>query len=180
MANAAPEAAKARPAARPASKLPLLPSPTRERGVLCYSLPLMSDSRGAPIPLGPFRLDRCIGRGGMAEVWTGVHAVQRVPVAVKVMTGERARNPQYLASFRNEVQSVASLDHPGIVLVFDHGEVGSEAEEASLGMLPAGSPCLAMELSELGTLASRAHKIRDWPDLRRILLALLDALAHSH
>src|SRR5215210_2821806 len=115
---------------------------------------------GALIPLGPFHLERRIGRGGMAEVWTGVHAAQRVPVAVKVMTGERARNPQYLASFRNEVQSVASLDHPGIVLVFDHGEVGSETEEASLGLLPAGSPCLAMELSELGTLASRAHKIR--------------------
>jgi tetratricopeptide (TPR) repeat protein len=116
----------------------------------------------------------------MAEVWTGVHAVQRVPVAVKVMTAERARNPQYLASFRNEVQSVASLDHPGIVLVFDHGEVGSEAEDASLGLLPAGSPCLAMELSEFGTLASRAFKIRDWPGLRNILLALLDALAHAH
>ena len=68
----------------------------------------------------------------------------------------------------------------GIVLVFDHGEVGSEAEDASLGLLPAGSPCLAMELSELGTLGSRAARIRDWPGLRRILLALLDALAHSH
>jgi serine/threonine protein kinase/tetratricopeptide (TPR) repeat protein len=140
----------------------------------------MPDSLSAPIPLGPFRLDRLIGRGGMAEVWTGVHAAQRVPVAVKVMTAERARNPQYLASFRNEVQSVASLDHPGIVLVFDHGKVGSQAEEASRGLLPAGSPCLAMELSELGTLASRAHKIRDWPGLRHILLALLDALAHAH
>jgi eukaryotic-like serine/threonine-protein kinase len=140
----------------------------------------MSDSRSAPIPLGPFRLDRCVGRGGMAEVWSGIHAVQQVPVAVKVMTAERARNPQYLASFRNEVQSVASLDHPGIVLVFDHGEVGSEAEDASLGLLRAGSPCLAMELSELGTLASRAGRIHDWPGLRRILLALLDALAHSH
>ncbi|HEX5714963.1 MAG TPA: AAA family ATPase [Thermoanaerobaculia bacterium] len=141
---------------------------------------MSSDSRGAPIPLGPFRLHRCIGRGGMAEVWTGVHAAQRVPVAVKVMTADRARNPQYRASFRNEVQSVASLDHPGIVLVFDHGEVGSEAENASLGLLPAGSPCLAMELSEHGTLASRASKIRDWPGLRHILLALLDALAHAH
>ena len=140
----------------------------------------MSDSRSEPIPLGPFRLERRIGRGGMAEVWTGCHAVQRVPVAVKVMTGERARDPQYRASFRNEVQSVASLDHPGIVLVFDHGEVGVAAEEASRGLLPAGSPCLAMELSELGTLASHAPRIRDWPGLRRILLALLDALAHAH
>src|SRR5262245_9823777 len=140
----------------------------------------MSDSLSAPIPLGPFRLERRIGRGGMAEVWTGTHAAQQVPVAVKVMTGERARDPQYRASFRNEVQSVASLDHPGIVLVFDHGEVGLEAEEVSRGMLPAGSPCLAMELSEIGTLATHAPGIRDWPELQRTLLALLDALAHAH
>src|SRR6185436_14688695 len=138
----------------------------------------MSPSVDAPIPLGPFRLERRVGRGGMAEVWTGVHAAQQVPVAVKVMTGERARNPQYRAAFRNEVQSVASLDHPGIVLVFDHGEVSREAEEASRGLLPAGSPCLAMELADVGTLAAPAE--RSWPELRRILLALLDALAHAH
>lgn len=140
----------------------------------------MSDSPGAPIPLGPFHLLRRIGRGGMAEVWSGYHAAQRVPVAVKVMTGERARNPQYRASFRNEVQSVASLDHPGIVLVFDHGEVTREAEEASRELLPAGSPFLAMELSERGTLAAHLPRLQDWTELRRILLLLLDALAHAH
>jgi len=61
-------------------------------------------------------------------------------VAVKVMTSERYREAQHRAAFRNEIQSVASLDHPGVVLVYDHGEVGPEAEEASLGLLPAGSP----------------------------------------
>jgi serine/threonine protein kinase len=116
-------------------------------------MPPMSASSDSPIPLGPFRLERRIGLGRMAEVWAGVHAAQQVPVAVKVMTGERARNPQYLAAFRNEVRSVASLDHPGIVLVFDHGEVSYETEEASRGVLPAGRPCLAMELSDRGTLA---------------------------
>ncbi|HSS47506.1 MAG TPA: protein kinase, partial [Thermoanaerobaculia bacterium] len=70
---------------------------------------------GPAIPLGPFLLDRCIGRGGMAEVWSGVHAAQGVPVAVKVMTAERAREPSFRDAFRNEVQAVASLDHPGIV-----------------------------------------------------------------
>ena len=140
----------------------------------------MVSEAGGPIPLGPFHLDRRIGRGGMAEVWSGIHAVQQVPVALKVMTGERARNPQYRASFRNEVQAVASLDHPGIVLVFDHDEVSREAEEASRGLLPAGSPCLAMELADGGTLAALPRETLVWSDLRRILLALLDALAHAH
>ena len=132
------------------------------------------------IPLGPFRLARRIGRGGMAEVWNGVHAAQGVPVAVKVMTGERYRDAQYRAAFRNEVLSVASLDHPGVVLVYDHGEVGPEAEEASLGELPAGSPFLAMELADSGTLDELFVEGLDWSTLRGVLLALLDALAHAH
>lgn len=132
------------------------------------------------IPLGPFRLARRIGRGGMAEVWSGVHAAQGVPVAVKVMTSERYREPQHRAAFRNEVQSVASLDHPGVVLVYDHGEVGPEAEEASLGLLPAGSPFLAMELADGGTLDDLFSDGLDWGTLRAVLLALLDALAHAH
>jgi serine/threonine protein kinase/tetratricopeptide (TPR) repeat protein len=143
----------------------------------------MSDTAstpGEPIPLGSFHLERRIGQGGMAEVWSGMHAAQQVPVAVKVMTGERARNAQYRGAFRNEVQAVASLDHPGIVMVFDHGEVTAEAEEASRGLLPAGSPYLAMELADGGTLASVARESLGWPELRRILLALLDALAHAH
>ena len=77
-------------------------------------------------PLGPFGLSRRIGRGGMAEVWQGIHLTQGVPVAIKVMTAERLREAQYRTAFRNEVQAVASLDHPGIVMVLDHGEVGME------------------------------------------------------
>jgi eukaryotic-like serine/threonine-protein kinase len=135
---------------------------------------------GPSIPLGPFQLDRCIGRGGMAEVWSGVHAAQGVPVAVKVMTGERAREASFRASFRNEVQAVASLDHGGIVIVFDHGEVTPESEEVSRGLLTAGSPALAMELADGGTLGNRFAAGIGWPELRQVLLDLLDALAHAH
>jgi len=132
------------------------------------------------IPLGPFRLDRCIGRGGMAEVWSGVHAAQGVPVAVKVMTGGPAREASFRAAFGSEVQAVASLDHPGIVLVLDHGEIGAETEEASRGLLSAGSPMLAMELADRGTLAGLFPGPPAWSDLRHVLLTLLDALAHAH
>jgi len=142
--------------------------------------PGVSARSGPSIPLGPFRLDRCIGRGGMAEVWSGIHAPQSVPVALKVMTGERAREASFRASFRNEVQAVASLDHHGIVLVFDHGEITAEAEEVSRGLLTAGSPALAMELADGGTLGSRFTDGIGWAELRQVLLDLLDALAHAH
>lgn len=129
------------------------------------------------IPLGPFDLSRRVGAGGMGEVWEGVHRGQGVPVAVKVITARHARDRRHREALENEVRAVARLDHPGIVLVFDHGEVGADAEQASGGRLVAGSPYLAMEFA-VGSLQIGA--IRGWPDVRRAMTELLDALAHAH
>ncbi|HEX6738398.1 MAG TPA: serine/threonine-protein kinase, partial [Vicinamibacteria bacterium] len=115
----------------------------------------------------------------MAEVWRGEHVRQAVPVAVKVMSARATRDPQARAAFRQEVQAVAGLDHPGIVLVFDHGETGREAEEASNGFVPAGRPYLAMELADRGTLREVRAGVT-WPRVRAVLLDLLEALGHAH
>jgi serine/threonine protein kinase len=131
------------------------------------------------IPLGPFDLLAPLGRGGMGEVWRGAHRDQGLAVAVKVMTGEHAREAAYIEAFRNEVQSVAALDHPAIIYVFDQGQITAEAEAASGGVLLAGSPFLAMELCSLGSLEYFPRPL-DWPHLRALLLALLEALAHAH
>ena len=132
-----------------------------------------------PIPLGAFELHSMIRKGGMGEVWRGVHPGQCVPVAIKVMTGKRARHPKYLEAFRNEVESVTRLDHPGIVLIFDHGKVSHEAATLSGNRLLAGSPYLVMELAGLGALDRVRRQLR-WRDLKGLLIALLDALAHAH
>src|SRR5687767_10587099 len=115
----------------------------------------------------------------MAEVWRGMHREQQVPVAIKVITALRAQEPRSLATFRTEVQSVARLDHPGIVMVLDHGVVPDEAEAKSRGKIVAGSPFLVMELASLGSL-DRVRNALDWRELVKTLLALLDALAHAH
>ncbi len=133
----------------------------------------------AAILLGPFRIDSPLAVGGMGEVWRGVHPEQGVPVAVKVITNALARRATYLASFRDEVRAVAGLDHPGVVLVFDHGEVPLEAERLSGGRMLAGSPYLVMELASGGSM-STSNLIRTWADLKGALLDLLDALAHAH
>ncbi len=115
----------------------------------------------------------------MAEVWSGVHTGQQIPVALKVITSKRAREERFRAAFRNEVQAVARLHHPGIVMVLEHGEVTEEAEAASKGQLAKGSPYLAMELASWGSLDKVKKPLR-FDDLLRILLSLLDALAHAH
>ncbi len=131
------------------------------------------------IPLGPFELEASIGRGGMGEVWRGVHRENRAPIAVKVITAERALRPHYLAAFKNEVRATAGLDHPSIVMVLDYGQIDETAARASEGHFVAGSPFLAMELLAGGSLKKYVAKLA-WPELCAVLLRLLDALAHAH
>jgi tetratricopeptide (TPR) repeat protein len=130
------------------------------------------------ILLGPFRLLAPIAQGGMGEVWRGEHVEERVPVAVKVMTSIASREPRYRAAFAGEVRHMASLDHPAIALVFDHGEIGEAAARASEGRLASGSPYLVMEYASGGTLADA--NVASWRALKAILTSLLDALAHAH
>ncbi len=115
----------------------------------------------------------------MGEVWRGVHRTQDVPVAVKVLTSLVGRDEGVLASFRHEVRAAASLDHSGIVTVFDYGQVGASTEEASRGAIEAGTPYLVMELID-GVSAAELKGQLPWAGLKHVLLGLLDALAHAH
>ncbi len=135
---------------------------------------------GLTIPLGPFQLERTIGRGGMGMVWLGHHLDQGVPVAVKVITGRAASSPEYQAAFAREVQAAAQLEHPGIVWLYDYGRIPKDAARASDFQLVEGSPFLVMEYASQGTLRDAAAEGLPWPKLRSTLLALLDALAHAH
>ena len=69
--------------------------------------------------LGPFELLSPLAEGGMGSVWLGQHRVQGVEVAVKVLTAKGARDPRFLSAFDNEVRTVAALDHPTVVRIFD-------------------------------------------------------------
>src|SRR5690349_23135792 len=66
-----------------------------------------------------------IGRGGMGQVWAAEAPGHR-PLAVKLLTGRVARDPAFVAAFRNEVRAAASLDHPNVVVVYDYGERSEE------------------------------------------------------
>lgn len=129
--------------------------------------------------LGPFSLEAPIGRGAMAEVWKGHHRERGVPVAVKVMTGSRTRFDHRVKSLFNEIRSVAQLDHPGIAWVLDYGIVPLEIQERTNGHILADSPYLVMEFASRGSL-HQVQQAFNWTELRAVLLALLDALAHAH
>jgi tetratricopeptide (TPR) repeat protein len=127
------------------------------------------------LPLGPFQLLAPLAQGGMGEVWRAVHPQQQVPVAVKLLRedSERLRD-----AFFAEVRAVARLDHPGVILVLDHGVVDPIAAAVSRGRLRENTPWLAMEFCSGGTLRNATAK--NWNQLRRLLLDLLAALGHAH
>lgn len=72
--------------------------------------------------VGPYRIVREIGEGGMARVYLGVRADDtfRREVAIKVV--KRGMDYEFiLRRFRNERQILASLDHPNIARLLDGG-----------------------------------------------------------
>jgi serine/threonine protein kinase/tetratricopeptide (TPR) repeat protein len=128
--------------------------------------------------IGPYLLDRRIGRGGMGEVWSALHVHANLPVAIKIITDERAAEPRYQRAFRREIRAVAGLDHPSIVRVHDVGHVPAQLAAQQPGFM-AHAPFLVMDLLPEGSLRDHARQLR-WPALRQLLLDMLSALAHAH
>ncbi len=128
--------------------------------------------------LGTFNVSHRIGQGGMGTVWQGRHVNTGQPVAIKVLRGDLATDRVYVEGFHREVRSIARLDHPGIVQVFDYGVVSDKAAR-TYPELQSGALWLAMEFAAGGSL--EAHSATEsWPAFQRLLVQLLDALAHAH
>ncbi len=123
--------------------------------------------------LGAFDLVHFIAKGGAADVWAGKHRATETPVAIKILRTAGA-NPGFARRFASEVRAIASLDHPRVTRVFDHGVVDATAG----GAFAVGSPWLAMEYASGGTLLDCGAL--GWQVLDPVLHGLLAALAHAH
>ncbi len=132
------------------------------------------------IVVGNFRLEQRMGTGAMGEVWKGHHVDQQIEVALKVIVSDQAHKTRFQRAFRQEVRSMAQLNHPFVVDVFDYGTIDERAEEISIGQLRAGSPYLVMEFAEHGSLVPLIDEQMSWGPVQLVLFSLLDALAHSH
>ena len=113
-----------------------------------------------------YRLERLLGRGGMASVWLGHDEVLDRPVAIKALSDTIASDPGFVARFRREAKVAGGVSHPNLVGVYDYAEVD-------------GRPCLVMEYVAGDDLASHAAKGSPI-DCEKLAHEILDAVAHIH
>ncbi|MGB7980864.1 MAG: Stk1 family PASTA domain-containing Ser/Thr kinase [Candidatus Nanopelagicales bacterium] len=124
-----------------------------------------------------YQVGEVLGRGGMAEVHEGRDLRLGRRVAIKILKPELARDPTFLARFRREAQSAASLNHPNIVAVYDTGEDTLESGDRSVVV-----PFIVMELVEGITLKELLHSGNKLVPERALEMTsgVLAALDYSH
>ena len=74
-----------------------------------------------PEYVGPYRVIRMLGRGGMGTVYEGVHDKTQERVAVKIISDELAHEQRFQRRFDAEIQTLIRLKHPNIVRVIGTG-----------------------------------------------------------
>ena len=92
--------------------------------------------------IGRYEIIAELGRGGMATVFHAYDPRFGRDVAIKVLPRAFLHDPQFRARFEREAKTVALLEHPAIVPVYDFGE-----EE--------GQPYIVMRLMAGGSLADK-------------------------
>ncbi len=121
--------------------------------------------------VGPYKLIRLIGKGGMGAVYEAVQEPIERRVAVKILHGRYAQEPEIATRFFNEARAVNIVDHPGIVQISDYGQ------------LPTGVAYLVMEFLKgetLGERIKRAAGRMPVPEVVRLARQIAAALAAAH
>jgi serine/threonine-protein kinase len=68
---------------------------------------------------GKYRVDRLIGKGGMAEVWAGTNERTGKRIALKAILRSFASSSDAIELFRREALASSRVNHPNVVNVFD-------------------------------------------------------------
>ncbi len=102
------------PAAPPETDDTLLANRLVEMGILTrYQADQITIGR-TKFNLGPYVVTEFIGKGGMGEVYKGVHQLMGRECAIKTLPLAKA-TPEAVANFMREVRTQAQLDHPNLV-----------------------------------------------------------------
>jgi eukaryotic-like serine/threonine-protein kinase len=117
-----------------------------------------------------YRLDHCLGEGGMGTVWAATHLVMQRRHALKFVRGSVHGREELRRRFLREARAASAVDHPNVVRVHDVFE------------LEDGTPVMVMDLLEgetLGHKLRREHTI-GLEELAGLLVPVLSAVGTAH
>lgn len=119
--------------------------------------------------LGPYRIGRKIGKGGMGSVYEAVDEKTGQRVAVKALAPQLAMAEGFRERFEAEIESLKKLQHEGIVRLLGYGE-------------HEGVLFYSMELVDGPSLEQEINDGRrfDWSETLSIAVQICRALKHAH
>ncbi len=118
--------------------------------------------------LGKYTLEASLGEGGMAAVYRSHHPQFNHPVAIKILPPTIGQDPSFRARFEREGRTIAGMNHPSIVRVYDIDETD-------------GLFYMVMDLLPGGTLESRLREgglDRKWST--DVIMRMAEALEYAH
>lgn len=134
------------------------------------AVPAPADDERAGQQLGPWRIQRELGRGGMGAVYLAERADQEFEKLAAIKILKRGTDTdEVLRRFRTERQILAQLEHPNIARLLDGGTT------------PDGLPYLVMEYVVGTTITEycRARQLR-LPERLRLILKVCEAVRFAH
>ncbi|MEO7064963.1 MAG: bifunctional serine/threonine-protein kinase/formylglycine-generating enzyme family protein [Dokdonella sp.] len=120
-----------------------------------------------PFQIPGYRILRRLGLGGMATVYLAIQQSLGRPVAIKVLSSACTPSDDVAQRFEREARTIAQLDHPHIVSIFDVGRTSNGQFYYTMPYLPNG------DLS--------VHHLQGAPDrVLGVIRALAEALGCAH
>ncbi len=123
--------------------------------------------------LASFRIERVLGRGGMATVYYGWDVKLDRPVAIKVIDARYQGDPAYAVRFVNEAKSIATWHHPNVIQVY-YADDAQGLYYFVMEYVP------GLDLGALLDEQRHAGKLLPLPEVMRIGRAIASGLDYAH
>ena len=126
-------------------------------------------SERQPEKIGPYRIERRLGAGGMGTVYYGRHEDTELEAAVKVLPSSMARETGFVARFTRDIDAMLRLKSPHIVELYENG-------------VDDGTYFYAMEYVDGETLTERLRRDKriPWRETVEIGVQICRALKSAH
>ena len=127
-----------------------------------------------PEKIGPYRIQRLLGAGGMGSVYLGQEEHDGSLAAIKVLPASMAREEGFVERFNREISALEKLDNPHVVKLLGHG-VEPQQDGSSMHFY-------AMEFIAGETLTERLKRDKriPWERVIEIAVQTCSALKAAH